>query len=61
MYSIEIAPFSNFKQRVKLVNEFKNHNNKITIFDNYLCIEKFNISRKDGFVYDANNGIRGIY
>ena len=50
MYSIEIIPFRNFKQKLKLMKEFKRSDCKITVYENYLYIDKFNYGRIDGSV-----------
>ena len=55
MYNLEVISFNSFKQRVKLVKEYKKTRCKITIFDSYLLVEKFNLIRRDGAIYDIKS------
>ena len=48
MYNIEVIPYNNFKQRIKLVEEFKHMGCKIEISEGYICVTKFNVNWNDG-------------
>ena len=53
MISVLIIPFSNFKQRVKAMNEFKTNKYRITVYETYLYVER-NIRGVDGTYVGAN-------
>ena len=53
MLCVEVAPFDSFKQKIRLVKEYKKLNCKITIFSNYIVVEKFNTIWRDGHVINS--------
>lgn len=52
MYNLEIIPFTNFKQKISLLKKHSRKGCSIEVFNNFICIEKFDSHVKDGVIYD---------
>ena len=52
MYNLEIIPFTNFKQKISLLKEISHKGCSIEVFNNFICVEKFNLRVRDGVTYD---------
>lgn len=54
MYNLEIIPFTNFKQKISLLKKHSRKGCSIEVFNNFICIQKFDIHVKDGVINDRH-------